>query len=180
MACSSYTLKGIVNDCAGNIGGVSEVWLANYDAVKVASGTTEIEGREANVITGITVDTGYSFVKFYVRKNTSSMVSTLNVNDNGSTYVSTVLSMVFARMDAVKRMEMNALAKEDLVALVKDANGTWHYMGYDNPVTSSNGTGETGTARSDNNQYTSELTDESNEYPYQVQESALRAIGVID
>ena len=178
MACSSITLRGIVQDCNGNLGGVAEVWLINRDSVSaVTTAETEVNGFSGvPVVSAITLETGKSFVKFFVRKNTSSMTSTLNVNDNGSTFVSTELALVFARMDAQKRLEMNALAKEEMAALVKDANGTWFYLGYDNPVTSSAGTGETGVQKSDNNQYTSTLADESTEYPFIVLQSAIDAL----
>lgn len=178
MACSIYSLNGIVQDCNGNIGGVSEVWLAHYDKVTVATANTTDAASAYTfpVITAITLASGESFVKYYVRKGTSNLTSTLNVSDNGSSYVSTELNLVFARMDAQKRLEMNALAKEDLVALVKTANGNWLYLGYDNPVNSSAGTGETGTARSDANQYQSTLQDESNEYPFFVSDEAISAV----
>ena len=181
MACTSITLRGIVQDCNGNLGGVSEVWLINRDsvsAVTVSSAYTINGFSGVPMISAITLATGASFVHFYVRKNTSSMTSTLNVNDNGSSYVTTELNLVFARMDAQKRLEMNALAKEDIAALVKDANGTWFYLGYDNPVTSSAGTGETGVQKSDNNQYTSTLLDDSTEYPYIVDPAAIEALGL--
>ena len=178
MACSSITLRGIVQDCNGNLGGVSEVWLINRDSISAVTTaeTTVNEMSGVPVISAITLAPGASFVKFFVRKNTSNMTSTLNVNDNGSSYVSTELSLVFARMDAQKRLEMNALAKEEMAALVKDANGTWFYLGYDNPVTSSAGGGETGTQKSDANQYTSTLTDESTDYPFIVLQSAIDAL----
>ena len=178
MACTSITLRGIVQDCNGNLGGVSEVWLINRDSISaITTAVTEVNGFSGvPVVSAITLATGASFVKFYVRKNTSSMTSTLNVNDNGSTYVTTELNLVFARMDAQKRLEMNALAKEEMAGLVKDANGTWFFLGYDNPVTSSAGAGETGTQKSDNNQYTSTLLDDSSEYPFIVLESAVEAL----
>lgn len=178
MACKSITLRGIVQDCNGNLGGVSEVWLINRDSVSAitTAETTVNELSGVPVISAITLAADASFVKYFVRKNTSSMTSTLNVNDNGSTYVSTELSLVFARMDAQKRLEMNALAKEEIAALVRDANGTWFYLGFDNPVTSSAGTGETGVQKSDANQYTATLSDESMEYPYIVLQSAIDAL----
>lgn len=175
MACTSITLRGIVQDCNGNLGGVSEVWLINRDSVtNVATANTEVNGFSGvPVVTAITLATGASFVKFFVKKNTSSMTSTLNLNDNGSSYVTTDLSLVFARMDAQKRLEMNALAKEEMAGLVRDANGTWFYLGYDNPVTSSAGGGETGVQKGDNNQYTSTLQDDSTEYPFIVSQDAI-------
>ena len=67
-----------------------------------------------------------------------------------------------------KRIEMTALSVNELAVIVNDANGTYWYLGKDNAVTASNGTGQTGTARTDGNMYTIELSDESATYPYEV------------
>lgn len=161
MGCS-VTIKGISSDCLSNKGGVKAVYLANKSDV------TSIELAE-DVITGITMATEAKFKKYEFRKDSATMTSTLTVGDNGgSNYVSTVLSMSFNRMEAAKRLEMNAMALGELVALVEDRNGTVFFLGYDEPVKASNGTGETGDARTSVNQYTAELTDESDLYPYTV------------
>lgn len=161
MGCS-VSLKGISSDCTSNKGGVKAVYLANKSDV------TSIDLAD-DVITGITMTTEAKFKKFEFRKDSATMTSTLTVGDNGgSNYVSTVLSMSFNRMEAAKRLEMNAMALGELVALVEDRNGTVFFLGYDEPVKASNGTGETGDARTSVNQYTAELTDESDLYPYTV------------
>ena len=67
---------------------------------------------------------------------------------------------------------MVALAQGEAMAIVKDANNRYWFLGHDNPVTVSAGTGETGTAKSDPNHYTVTLTDESTEYPYEIAPSA--------
>lgn len=161
MGCS-VTIKGISSDCLSNKGGVKAVYLANKSDV------TSIDLAD-DVITGITMNTEAKFKKYEFRKDSATMTSTLTVGDNGgSNYVSTVLSMSFNRMEAAKRLEMNAMALGELVALVEDRNGTIFFLGYDEPVKASNGTGETGDARTSVNQYTAELTDESDLYPYTV------------
>lgn len=161
MGCS-VSIKGIASDCLSNKGGVKAVYLANKTDV------TSIDLAD-DVITGITMTTEAKFKKFEFRKDSATMTSTLTVGDNGgSNYVSTVLSMSFNRMEAAKRLEMNAMALGELVALVEDRNGTVFFLGYDEPVKASNGTGETGDARTSVNQYTAELTDESDLYPYTV------------
>lgn len=161
MGCS-VSIKGISSDCLSNKGGVKAVYLANKSDV------TSIDLAD-DVITGITMTTEAKFKKFEFRKDSATMTSTLTVGDNGgSNYVSTVLSMSFNRMEAAKRLEMNAMALGELVALVEDRNGTVFFLGYDEPVKASNGTGETGDARTSVNQYTAELTDESDLYPYTV------------
>lgn len=161
MGCS-VSIKGISSDCLSNKGGVKAVYLANKSDV------TSIDLAD-DVITGITMTTEAKFKKFEFRKDSATMTSNLTVGDNGgSNYVSTVLSMSFNRMEAAKRLEMNAMALGELVALVEDRNGTVFFLGYDEPVKASNGTGETGDARTSVNQYTAELTDESDLYPYTV------------
>lgn len=182
MGCSKYLLQGIVNSCEASVGGVAEVYLAKRDeiaSVTVNSAYTAEDGHVVSMITAITLTSSAAtgFVKYWVRKNSSSMTSSLNVGDNTS-YYSTELSLTFARMNAAKRMEMLAMAFEDLVAIVKDANGEYYYLGFDNPVSANAETGETGQQRSDANQYTVTLMDESTELPHFVLASVVE--GLID
>lgn len=172
MACS--TISGITYSlCESNMGGVKAIYLANReDVTAIQTGTdASITGT---CITGITMASGKTFQEFTVKKNTCSMTSTLNVGDN-STYVSTELAIVLRRMDSAKRMAMNALILGECYAIVVDANNIAWLLGFDEAVTCSAGTGETGTAKSDANQYTLTLTDESLEYPYEINASALAA-----
>lgn len=170
MACS--TISGITYSlCESNMGGVKSILLCNReDVASIQTGTdASITGT---CITGITMASGKTFQEFTVKKNTCSMVSTLQVGDN-STYVSTELAIVLRRMDSAKRMAMNALILGECYAIVVDANNIAWLLGFDEAVTCTAGTGETGTAKSDANQYTLTLTDESLEYPYEINASAL-------
>ena len=97
------------------------------------------------------------------------MTSTLNVDPaNGVNYVSTDLVLVFNRMETLKRIEVAALALGDLAVIVKDSNGLYWYLGKDEPVVSTAGSGETGTARGDGNKYSVTLQDTSATYPYEI------------
>ena len=173
MACS--TISGVTYSlCESNMGGVKAIYLANReDVASVQTGTSEtIEGA---CIATITMASGHTFQEFLVRKNTCSMTSTLNVSDNGSSYVSTELSIVLRKMDSAKRMAMNALILGECYAIVIDANNIAWLLGFDEAVTCTAGGAETGTAKADSNQYTLTLTDESLEYPYELSASALAA-----
>lgn len=174
MACS--TISGVTYSlCESNMGGVKAIYLANReDVASVQTGTSEtIEGA---CIATITMASGHTFQEFLVRKNTCSMTSTLNVSDNGSSYVSTELSIVLRKMDSSKRMAINALAiGGECYAIVVDANNIAWLLGYDEAVTCTAGTGETGTAKGDANQYTLTLTDESLDYPYELSAAAFAA-----
>lgn len=165
MACTSQVLKGLANDCLGSKGGIKEAFIATYDKV---SGVT----LSGDVITGISGDT--SFLPFYFKKNTGNFTSTLNVDAaNGVSYVSTEINLTFLRMETTKRLEMNALALGDMAVVVVDSNDVAWYFGYDNAVTATAGTGETGTQPTDGNKYTIQLTDESNLFPYEVSASVV-------
>lgn len=162
MACN--TIKSFDMDmCVSNLGGVKNIWLANYveDAATIAT-SGDTEGTVTAFASGVT------WQKYPMRKNVASMTSTLNVGDEGSSYVSTEISMVFSRMDTPKRLAVVALAIGECMALVEDANGNLWFCGKDNPLGCTAGTGETGTAKGDPNHYTVVLTDESLEYPHQV------------
>lgn len=169
MPCSQ-ALSGIPSDCATSIGGIVEAWIGNYaDVVK--------KELTDDIITAITMDETAKLKHYAFRKGTGSMTSTLTAdNTNGVRFVTTELTLTFARMDTAKRIEMDALSGGDLVAIVKDANGKYWFMGYNNPVTATAGTGQTGTASTDGNNYQITLSAESQNYPYEVSAAALTDI----
>ena len=163
MACSQV-LNGIAADCQTNVGGVREVYIANYSDV------TAIEVDDSsNMIKTITMADTAKFKKYAFKKNTSSMTSTLNVDPaNGVNFVQTDLSLVFAKQETVKRMEIAKLSLGELRVIVLDANGKYWFLGQEEFVSATAGTAETGTNRQDGNRYTITLTDYSSSYPYEV------------
>lgn len=162
MACSSAILKGICNDCLPSMGGIKKIYLANYKE----NAFTVTDGKVS------AIDSAVTWYDYYIRKNTASFTSTLNKDDaNGSSYVSSEISIVFNRMETAKRIEMSALALADLVAIVEDANNVKWAFGVDAPVTCTAGGGETGTAKADRNAYTITLTAEDNTYPLELSDS---------
>lgn len=181
MACTQ-TLKGITLDCEASVGGIKEVYIARYDDVKsqptVASTITvgeETKTLDGDMITAI--DAAGAFRKYAFRKQTGSMTSTLNVDETaGINYVSTELSLVFTKMETKKRVEIAAMALGQLAVIVKDSNNKFWYLGYNDYVSSSAGTGNTGTAKGDSNNYSITLKDESDSYPYEVHPSIVEAL----
>lgn len=158
MACSAI-LKGLCADCLPSIGGIKKLYIANFvdNAYTVSNG--EVTAISENV----------EWYEYFIRKNTGSFTSTLNVDAaNGTNYVSTEISVVFNKMETVKRIEMAALALADMLVVVEDENGIKWAFGADRPVTCTAGGGETGTAKSDANHYTLTLTDESDSYPFAI------------
>ena len=80
-------------------------------------------------------------------------------------------------MDAHTRaVAINALAQNELVAIVKDANNKFWYLGMNEAVTATTGDGVTGTARGDRNGYSITLQDNSHEMPYEVNPEIVAAL----
>ena len=152
------------------MGGILEVLLANREDVASVEAVT---GK----ISGITMEASAKFKKYTFARNTGSMTSTYTIDQaSGVKYVTTDLVLQFNRMETTKRVEITALSVNDLVAIVKDANGVYWYLGYDEPVNASAGDGQTGTARGDANRYSITLQDISKEMPMEVDASIIEGI----
>ena len=171
MACVQV-LSGLSVNCEPNVGGLIEVYIANYsDVTSVALDET------SNKIKTITMDATKKFKKYSFRRGSSSFTSTLNVDDtNGTSFIQTDLALTFAKMDTTKRIEIQALSLGELAVIVHDCNGVYWYLGYNEAVMATAGGAASGAGRSDANNYTVTLTDFSPKYPYEVDPSALADI----
>lgn len=152
------------------MGGILEVLLANREDVASVQ-------AETGKISGITMEASAKFKKYTFARNTGSMTSTYTIDQaSGVKYVTTDLVLQFNRMETTKRVEITALSVNDLVAIVKDANGVYWYLGFDEPVNASAGDGQTGTARGDANRYSITLQDISKEMPMEVDASIVEGL----
>lgn len=152
------------------MGGIAEVWITNHDAV---SGVTVDE----DIISAISLADSAKFKRYFFRRGTGSMTSTYSLDPaSGANFVTTDLALQFNKMETAKRIEMSALAVSELAIIVKDNNGKYWYLGYNNPVTASAGDGATGQAFTDANKYGITLQDVSLQLPYEVSAEALDAI----
>lgn len=165
--CCSQTLTSIGTSCESLLGGIKVVYgiaKNNIDTITVTD----------NVITAITTKTltgsdPEQFHTFRFRKQSSTMASTYTIDDtNGIKYVTTELTMNFAKQETAKRVSLTALINCESVFIVEDNNGKRWFLGYDNPVTTTAAESTTGTAFGDANQYSITLSDMSAELPYEV------------
>lgn len=166
--CCSNTLTSIGTSCSSQMGGIKVAYIINKNNI---SAITVAE----NVISAITTvtpsgsETPEKFHTYAFRKQSSSMTSTYTVDDtNGVKYITTELTLNFAKQETAKRVSIMALLNCESVAIVEDNNGKRWFLGYDNPVTATAATAETGTAYGDANQYSVTLSDMSLELPYEV------------
>lgn len=158
MSYCNKSLAGISLDCSTSMGGIKKVYIANY----TADGLFQL-GADGNVSA---ITSTARFYEYNFRKNTGSMTSTLNVDStNGINYVTTEVVLQFNKMDTVKRIEISALALNDLIAIVEDCNGVRYALGVEEPLNASAGTGQTGQNKTDGNFYQITLTDENSSFP---------------
>ena len=162
MTCTLASLSGLTLDCETSKGGLKEVFISNY----VASAATAIKASLEGATTASTVTAG-TWYKYDFRRGGASMTSTLNIDDaNGTNYVSTDLVLNFGRMNLTKWTEMKALSLNSLMVFVVDSNNEKYFLGLDEPVVASAGSGESGSAKSDSNAYTITLQANDDTYPY--------------
>lgn len=161
MACSTK-ITGIANSCKDNTGGLKEVYIAAYDDIA----SVEVD-PDSNTISEITMESEGKFRVFQFRKNTATFTETSTVDDAaGTIFVQSDLALQFSKVDAAKRLEIQALVEGDVVVIVRDNNEVLHYLGYDNTVTSTAASGEFGTAMGDFSGYKVTLSDFSRKFPH--------------
>ena len=166
MGCS-VTLTGLPRDCEKSMGGIAELWAVDHAAVSLVTLSEE-------VITDIALKEGAQFVRYYFRKGAGSMTKNFNIdNPNGINFAVTDVVVQFGKMDTAKRIAMNTLTVADVALIVKDNNGKYWYLGYDNPVTATAGSGATGQAFTDANMYSVTLQDTALQLPYEVSAEAI-------
>lgn len=181
MECNSISLTGIARDCNANMGGIQKVWMilkSDVTSITITSGSQgePVDGK----ITAMTLTSGSgSLNEFNFRKGAASMTSNLQKDDTaGSYYWETDLVMNFQRMETAKRTAVMALSLAECAAIVKDNNGLYWFLGKDEYLGATAGTGETGQAKTDANQYTITLQDSSLGLPYEIASSVVEGLGI--
>ncbi len=175
MDCASVTLKSIVMDCATSLGGIKKIWLTQYKNIKSTEVITE-EGDDFDKVK-VSLAESAEWHPYEFRKETGSLTSTLTVDETaGVNYVQNELSLVFTKMETLKRTEIAALSVGQVAAVVLDSNGKYWFLGKDDYVSASAGTGVTGTAKGDQNAYTLTLSTASESYPYELDATSIATL----
>lgn len=152
------------------MGGIVEALMANKESVTGITITSD-------QVSAITMASSAKFKSYAFARNTGSLSSNYTIDPaTGVRFVTSELILMFNRMETAKRVEISALAQNDLVVIVKDANGKYWLLGYDEPVNATAGDGLTGTARADRNGYSITLQDNSLEMPYEVDPDIIEAL----
>lgn len=146
MSCA--LTQGYTLDCKDSIGGIKAVWF-------IAAGDVTAVSEASGVVTGITKASGKVFYKYQLVKNSSSLTENVNANiQNGTVFYAQELAIVLNKMQANTRNEILLLAKNNLMAVVQDANDKYWLLGKTNGLDLTAGSSATGTAQGDRNGYT--------------------------
>lgn len=179
--CSSYLTSGHISGCINSSGGLKRALIANKSMI--ASFTPTI----ANDITGITsitmetnplTSSAYTFFEFEPTKMSSNVVENTTVNmQNGSGGWEQVITLIFSRNEAVLRNQVLLMLQSDLVVIIEDFNGIYHFYGEFNGLNLTGGNSGSGTAINDLNGWNIVLTGPS-PYPARtVTTDAITALG---
>lgn len=146
MACA--LTQGYTLDCRDSLGGVTEVYfIASTDVTS----TTEASG----VITALVKGTGKRFYKYQLVKGTAMFVENINSNpQNGTIFYAPELTIILNKLQANTRNEILLLGQNLLVAVAKDSNGKFWYLGKTRGLYLTAGSSATGTAEGDRSGYT--------------------------
>jgi hypothetical protein len=146
MACA--LTQGYTLDCRDSLGGITEVYFMAFQDV---SSTTEASG----VITALTKAVGKRFYKYELTKGTSVMTENVNSNvQNGTLYFTPELTIILNKLQVNTRNEILLLAQNRLVAVAKDNNGKYWYLGKTRALDLTAGSATSGTAEADRSGYT--------------------------
>lgn len=164
---------GISKTCDNNVGGIKEIHLTekeNVTAVTLAS-----PGNQVNALTMLG---GAKFQKFEFNKNTSTFTEeTTTDQSNGTELCTQTITLVLTRREKTKRDRLLLLGKfKDLVAIIKDSNDIYWYLGETAGLNLTVKNSEPGTAKTDRNGYTLTFVGEEPEDANEITAAAVAAV----
>ena len=174
MNClTNYTLNGILADCNPNLAGVQEAWLGYFGDFDV---TVSESAHTVSTIQAASASTG-KFYHYTFAKQTGSLNSTLTKDEaNGTRYYTSTVTLQFSKIEAKKHLEVEALSAEQLVAIIKDNNGKYWYVGYDGYLSATEGTAQTGQSYDDLNGYNVTMNAMSAYLPFEIDYSKFSSL----
>lgn len=169
--CTSITSGLNGTSCTANPGGVSEIYLVNFDDIT----TVTLTGGTVSAIldSGVTA----SFFPYTFRRNVASVAEDLTKDlTTGSSFYTQTGVIVLDKIEKTKRDELSLLDTALVMYIAKHTNGSfWLYGSTDGAYVSTN-TSTTGTAKADQNGYTVTLIAEESVRAYPVDPAIIPAL----
>jgi len=169
MACVTFS-GGIAKDCANNIGGLTKVYLTDFDNIV---GYTQSGGT----VSSITMASASYFYEFEFNRNSATFTEDLVKSvEAGSALFEQTLTLTIPRRDVSKRNTLSLLTQRDLAVIIKDSNGLFWYPGQVEGMYLSESTSTSGTAKADANNYSITFTSEEADNAPEVSSSIIAAL----
>lgn len=145
MSCAIQA--GYAIACRDSVGGVDAIYFAEFGNVTIADAS--------GIVTGITKVTGKRFYKFEIpTKSTANATSNpVGSTENGTLFFEQSIDFPINKRDATTRNIVTTLAKNKVVAVTLDKDGTYRMYGKANGLYLGASTGQTGAAAGDANGY---------------------------
>ena len=146
MACAISA--GYAIDCRDSVGGIDAVYFIEHAGVSTMD-------ESSGTITAMTKATGKRFWKFEVpSKSTANATSNpVGSTENGTLFFEQSVVLPINKRDATTRNIVTTLAKNKLIAVTKDKDGTYRMYGKAYGLFLDQSTGQTGAAPGDANGY---------------------------
>jgi len=149
MACDITSGREL--PCKDGIGGIKNVYFANYGSVSVS--------EEADDSVLATAFAGDTFYKYDINNGASSLTQNIQSNrENGTTAFEQVLELTLPRLSKEDNYEVKLLAFGRPHIVVEDYNSNFWFVGKENGADVTGGSIVTGAAMGDLAGYTLTLT----------------------
>jgi len=146
MACITFS-GGIAKDCENNIGGLTKVYLTDFDNI---TGYTQSSGTVSSII----MASASKYYEFEFNRNSATFTEDLVKSvEAGSALFEQTLTLTIPRRDVSKRNTLGLLTQRDLAVIIKDSNGILWYPGQVEGMYLLTTTSTSGTAKADGSNY---------------------------
>ena len=180
MADFTYDYQIIDTKTATEYQSLSETEKAKYEADgdNYTLYAKDIDGNKIkSVIKSATLVSGADKMKvFSFKSQTANFTQTLNYSENGTSFWSQAISLVFAKQDTLKRLSIQSLMQAECQAIVTDCNNKMFLVGLNFPLYMTEGTADSGTAFTDNNSYNITLSCSDLELALPISDEAYNAL----
>lgn len=157
-------------DCEVGAGGVKTFWfieLGNVTSITESSGT----------VTALVKAAGKIFRKYQLALETSNTNEAITGNkQNGTLFYAQTAVLIINKQSVAMRNEILLLAKNQLILIAQDNNGTYRLYGKENGLMLLTGEAASGTAWGDRNGYTLNFTGNERELAPFVSQDVIDAL----
>lgn len=147
-------ITGSQIDCRNSVGGIDTVYLTEFQNVPQANITVA-----SGVVTAMSCSSGKKFWTYELEKENAEATETAQISvENGTVFYEGSVVLMLKKMTAAQKNNVETLAKNRLMVIIKDKNGLYWLMGRTAGADVTGAEAKTGKAFGDMNGYTLTIT----------------------